>query len=336
MQQKKTLILLWLIIISFTACKTDDNKATIISSFPKESQPDITAIQTAPVLLAPEEMFIIDNQIWVFQSQKDTLFDVFELPACNYLFSTGQKGQGPNDFIFPIGNTIQVTNEGFTILDMNIVKFVKPEPDGSLNVAHSVKAFNNIPVNGFIILNDSLNCAFTGCGDGSKSNYEYQIKNVHTNDVIEFSDYPNLMDKEYEGDERCQIYYKHLTANSKKEKFAAFYSFFKYFRIFTSEGFLEKHIYVKIPPYKSDNVEDWTKRMVYYGPPISTNQYIYAPCMGNEIQVWDWNGDPIIRYSLNQTFRTFTVCENTNKIYLISAKEENENKIFSFNLSHID
>ncbi len=336
MQQEKRLILLWLIIISFTACESDDNKVTIISSFPKNTLPDIAVIKTAPVLFAPEEMFIIDNQIWVFQSQKDTLFDVFELPDCNYLFSTGQKGRGPNDFIFPIGNTIQLTNEGFSILDMNIVKFIKPQPDGSLNITHSVKAFNNISVNGFILLNDSLNCAFTGCGDGSKSNYEYQIKNVHTNEVIEFSDYPNLTDKEYEGDERCQIYYKNLTANFKKGKFAAFYSFFKYFRIFTTEGFLEKQIYVKIPPYKSNNVEDWTKRMVYYGPPISTNQYIYAPCMGNEIQVWDWSGNPIIRYSLNQTFRTFTVCENTNKIYLISAKEENENKIFSFNLSHIN
>jgi len=43
--------------------------------------------------------------------------------------SSGQKGQGPNDFIFPIGNTIQVTNEGFIILDMNIIKFVEPQPD---------------------------------------------------------------------------------------------------------------------------------------------------------------------------------------------------------------
>ena len=142
MQHKKTIILLWLIIISFTACKTDNNKTTIITRFSEESQPNITAIQTAPILLAPEEMFIINNQIWVFQSQKDTLFDVFELPDCNYLFSTGQKGQGPNDFIFPIGNTIQITNEGFTILDMNVIKFIKPQPDGSLKVTHSVKAFD--------------------------------------------------------------------------------------------------------------------------------------------------------------------------------------------------
>lgn len=336
MQHKKALILFWIIIISFPACRTEDGNATIISSFPKESQPEISTILTAPVLLAPEEMFIINNQIWVFQSKKDTLFDVFELPYCNYLFSTGQKGQGPNDFIFPIGHTIQVADGGFTILDANVVKFVKPQTDGSLNVTSSYKAFNNIPVNGFISLNDSLICAFTGCGDGSKSNYEYRIKNIHTNEVIEFSDYPSLTDKEYESDKRCQIYYKHLASNSQKDKFVAFYSFFKYFRIFTLEGNLEKQVYVKTPPFKSDNVEDWTKRMVYYGPPVTTTQYIYAPCMGNEIQVWDWNGNPIIRYSVNQTFRTFTVCENTNKIYFISAKEENENKIFSFNLSHID
>ncbi len=156
MQQEKKLILLWLMIITFTACKTDDNKVTIISGFPAESQPDITAHQTAPVLLAPEEMFIVNNQVWVFQSKKEKLFDVFELPECNYLFSTGQKGQGPNDFIFPIGNTIQVTDKGFSILDMNTVKFIEPQPDGSINTTHSFKAFNNMPVNGFISLNDQL------------------------------------------------------------------------------------------------------------------------------------------------------------------------------------
>lgn len=340
MQQKKLLILLWLVVVaSFSACKTDDNKKTsIIEDFPEEMQPTITVNLTDPVLLAPENMFIMNNQIWVIQRRKDTLFYVFELPDCNYLYSTGTMGQGPNDFIFPIGSTIHATNEGFTILDANIFKSVKPQPDGTLNVTHSVKTFDEMNINGFVKLNDSLYSSFTGCAGSGNSNYEYKIKNIQTKDIFEFSDYPSLSEKEYEGQERCQIYYKHLTANQKQKKLAAFYSFFKYFRIFNYEGDLEREVFVKTPPYESDNLEDYTKRNVYYGPIVSTDQYIYAACLGKEgkeIQVWDWDGNPIISYSITQSFLTFTVNEKTNKVYLISAREEDENKIFSFNLSYI-
>lgn len=72
----------------------------------------------------------------VFQSKKDSLFDVFALPNCNYLFSTGRKGQGPDEFIFPIGKTIQTNDSGFTILDANFIKFVSCQSNGALYITH--------------------------------------------------------------------------------------------------------------------------------------------------------------------------------------------------------
>ena len=336
MKQKKLFIFIQLFTV-LSACDFDNKNTHIITEFSKKKEIEITVIETAPVILAPEEMFIMNDQIWVFQSKKDTLFDVFALPNCNYLFSTGRKGQGPDEFIFPIGKTIQTNDSGFTILDANFIKFVSCQSNGALHITHSIKTFDHLAVNGFIRLNDSLVCAFTGCATGSSNDFEYQMKNLYSKKVIEFSSYPKLTTKEYEGEQRCQIYYKHLTANPNERKMAAFYSFFKYFRIYSYDGVLEKEGFVKIPPYKyqSENVEGWTKRKIYYGKPVATEKYIYVPCMGNEIQVWDWNGNPIIQFSLNQTFCTFAVSENRKKIYLISANEDDYNKIFTFDISHL-
>ena len=259
MKQKKLFIFIQLFTV-LSACDFDNKNTHIITEFSKKKEIEITVIETAPVILAPEEMFIMNDQIWVFQSKKDSLFDVFALPNCNYLFSTGRKGQGPDEFIFPIGKTIQTNDSGFTILDANFIKFVSCQSNGALHITHSIKTFDHLAVNGFIRLNDSLVCAFTGCATGSSSDFEYQMKNLYSKKVIEFSSYPKLTTKEYEGEQRCQIYYKHLTANPNERKMAAFYSFFKYFRIYSYDGVLEKEVSVKIPPYKSDNVEDWEKR----------------------------------------------------------------------------
>ncbi|RNC63255.1 6-bladed beta-propeller [Proteiniphilum sp. X52] len=331
---RTNLFILLIFLIGLAACHVEDKKTSNVTKFPEKKEIKVTVIKTAPEILAPEEMIIMNDQIWVFQSKKERLFDVFELPDCKHIFSTGRKGQGPNDFIFPIGRTLQIHHTGFTILDANVLKFITPQPDGSLEVTHTVKTFDHLAVNGFIRLDDSLYCAFTGCATGSTSDCEYQMIDLARKKTIEFSSYPNLTTKEYEGDQRCQIYYKHLTAIQGKRKIAAFYSFFKFFRIYSYDGVLEQEVHVKIPPYQSDNVENWKKRMIFYGRPVSTEKYIYVPCMGNEIQVWDWEGNPVIQYTLDQTFITFDVCENTNRIFLISAKEDDHDKIFSFDLMH--
>jgi hypothetical protein len=59
-----------------------------------------------------------------------------------------------------------------------------------------------------------------------------------------------------------------------------------------------------IPPYQSDNVGNWEKRNVYYGRPVAT------------------------------TFFAFAVSEKYKKVYLISAKETDLDKIYVFDLTN--
>jgi hypothetical protein len=330
----------WLLIglpVFLFACNLNVSETNmVITEFPEKKEIKTSVIQTEPVILAPDEMFIMNDRIWIFQNKKDTLFDVFDLPDCNYLFSTGMKGQGPNEFIFPTGKTIQADKEGFTILDMNVMKTVTLQTDNSLHTVKSGKIFDQFPVNGFIKLNDSLFCAFADCATGTAGSYEYQLKNLSKEGEIKFSEYPDLTGKKFEGDERCQIYYKYLVANPSERRFAAFYSFFKFFRIYSYEGKLEREIQVKTLPFQSGDVENWEERKLYYGRPFATERYIYALCSANEMQVWDWNGNPIIQYDLDKDFFAFAVSEKYKKVYLVCAEETDSDKIYALDLSHLN
>lgn len=334
MQVKKNLAGLFLFFLF--ACNSHVSRDGIaVIEFPLKKEIKTAVILTDSVILAPDEMFIYNDQIWILQKKKQILFDVFSLPDGKYLYSKGTIGQGPNEFIFPVVNTIQTEEKGFTVLDVNVLKTVVLQPDSSLRVVKSEKTFNQIPVNGFVKLNDSLLCAFADCATGTTGEYEYCLKNLSDGADIKFSEYPDLTAKKFEGDERCRIYYKYLVANANERKFAAFYSYFKFFRIFSFNGELLKEIRVNVPPYRqTENIENWEEREVFYGKPLATEKYIYARCHSNEIQVWDWEGNPVIQYITDKEFFTFAVFEKDKKIYMVSAEESDLDKIYVFDMLH--
>ena len=127
-----------------------------------------------------------------------------------------------------------------------------------------------------------------------------------------------------------------MVSNPVKGKFAAFYSRYKFFRIFSYEGILEKEVLVNIPPYQINDVKNLEESLYFYYHIVSTEQYIYAYCASNkEIQVWDWDGNPVFLYSLDKDYFKFTVSEKHKKIYLTSIEDMDIDKIFVFDLLHL-
>lgn len=333
---KFILLIMFIVAVSCNKTATSKQKFITVTDFPEKRESEISVLKTEPIILAPEKIFIMNNQIWIAQTRKEIIFDVFDINSGKHLFSTGIKGRGPNDFRYPMAATIVADEDAFTILDLNVLKTIHSDSQGNIETVDTKKTFELFPVNGFVKLNDSLVCAFADCATGTMSKYEYKRLNIITGSENKFSTYPEFLSKKkFEEDERCQIFYKYLFSNPVKGKFAAFYSFFKFIRFFDFEGNLEKEIFVKIAPYTSENVDDWQARNVYYGPPFATDDFIYAPCGSHEIQVWDWNGRPVIQYSFKQTFHTFTVSEDQKKIYMVSSKEEDLDKIYTIDLVHL-
>jgi hypothetical protein len=341
---KSLRVLIYSAIVLMVACKGDkivSVENVIITEFPAKKELKATVIQTAPIILEPQYMFIMNNQIWISQPKKDTLFDIFNLHDCSYLCSVGTKGRGPDEFIFPQSQTIQVENNRFIIYDRNVLKTVEMQSPKSLRVVKKEKIFDFYPVNGFAKLNDSLFCMLANCVMGKEGDFEFEflLKNTSSGKETEFSKYPSdLTTRKFLGDEKCQIYRKSPVANVSKGKLATFYNFFKFFRIYSVNETveLEKEVHVNIEPYSTDNLDDREKRKIYYGKPVGTDKYIYAK-ITNEIQVWDWDGNPVMQYFLDINPSCFAVSEDLKKLYAVIHSDDDESidKIYVYDLTHL-
>lgn len=334
----KNLIYFFIFLLIFTACHSNVSDRIVVDEFPLNQVIVPTVMLTDSVILAPDAMFLMNNQLWIFQRKKNVFFDVFDISDYSHLYSVGMKGQGPNDFIFPLGTTIQAENNFFTILDGNILKTVVCPSNREFRIIKSQKTFEQFPVNGFIKLNDSLCCSFADCATNTIGNYEYQMLDMYNGRNYKFSDYPEFLSKKkFDQETRCQVFSKYIVSNPVKKKFASFYNYYKFIRFYSYDRILEKEITINISPFQIDDVENWKERFTFYGKPISTNKYIYVSCYANkgEIQVWDWDGNPIICYCLDRTYSTFTVSEEQNKIYLTSLAENDLNKIYVFEMTHL-
>lgn len=301
----------------------------VISTFPIVKELEATVIETASVILSPERLFIFDGQLWLLQNRPDTMFSVFSLPQCQYLYGLGNRGRGPNEFLSPLANTIQVANdEKFTMIDHFSLKTLQLSKNKELLTVSKEEIFETTPINGFVKLNNTLYCSFADCGMGTKGDYEYRMFNTSNGIETKFSTYPHLISKAIDGDERCQIYHKSLVSNPSIEKFAAFYTFFKYFRIYTYRGEIDIEISVEVPPYEPD----LEKRKVFYGTPVATDKYIYVPCSSKELQVWNWQGEPIAQFIIDRKFFCYAIDEVNSKMYIVSAREDAVNKVYSYDI----
>ena len=337
MKNKIIFFLLFMMIIA--ACR-QLNKENVVTEFPKKAQLSATVLKTEPVIFLPDKMLIINDQLWINQRMKNPTFDVFHLPDGEYLYSTGTKGQGPNEFINT--SVVQKLNDRIYILDHPFVKINEIGDNGRLKTIDTYKPFIITPINGLIVLNENLFCSFAYCATGLTGKEEYRMSNRINGKEKVFSLYPKLSAAKYEGEQRCQIYIKRLVSNPKTLQFAAFYAYFKFIRFYNYDGVMEKEIFVEIPPYKPENVDDSDERMFYYIGVESTEKYIYALCANSkpnddetlpEMQVWDWEGNPVIQYTFDKIFISFVVSEDDKKMY--ATTYDNDDEIYVYDMIHL-
>jgi hypothetical protein len=107
---KQLIYFLFFLLLISCKNKNQDNIYTA-TEFPEKMELKSEVIIVPPILLYPENMCISNNQLIVLSTKKDTLFDFFQLPKCNYLFSAGLIGGGPNDLPPDIDSKFLQTSE---------------------------------------------------------------------------------------------------------------------------------------------------------------------------------------------------------------------------------
>ncbi|MDR2847580.1 MAG: hypothetical protein LBV39_00595, partial [Bacteroidales bacterium] len=135
------------------SCNKKSNIVINIDKFNRQEKLEFKIIKIPPLALSPSNIIISGDKLVLYQMQKDTLFDVFQLPQCNYLFSDGFKGKGPNDFNNVDIRSFCSTPNGFLVFNTgeSVLREVIITNNRLLINNNSEKYFNieNRPVNGF-------------------------------------------------------------------------------------------------------------------------------------------------------------------------------------------
>ncbi|MDE5678254.1 BF3164 family lipoprotein [Phocaeicola sp.] len=320
------IIILLSVFQLFSACTETNEK--IVTSFPKEGNLQAEAKHTPSPFLLPRYVGITGDYLFVYKEREEHLFSFFRLPDADFIADMGNRGQGPNDFNLLDTRSFYSTPSGFKVVEagMNMLKTV--DYDGKeLKVTHTESILEQgISNNGLYPLADSM---FLTLGWLDEDN-EYRILNGKNGQAMQTHPYPKWTNQRPNPKNAPLFvtFLKSCVVHPNKEKVAAFYSRFKRIRIYDSKKMNLLHdISVQIPPYAAHPDELIEKQPVYYiGQPYTTENYIYALCANKqpdttsgtcELQVWDWNGEPIACYKFDRKVTLMTISEKHHKIYAL-------------------
>lgn len=314
-----------LLLCSFLGSCTSSQKQSVVFSSSVELQSD--SIIVPPVLLSVTRLFIAHDILIAYEQRKDTLFSFWKLPECQYLFSAGTKGQGPDDFLM-LDKVFFETDNGFKTFEIssNKVKEVKIDSTGRLNLlAEQRLDVEQMPLNRFTFLSDNSYCFLS-----DNEEYEYTLLDKEHH-LRSFSPYPKMLDKGKDED-NAFLYNKLLVSKPDGERFAAFYVYIKMLRIYNKDGEMLNELVMDKPV----NTVDDGRRPIYYSQfPSATNQYIYVLDESKDeekMEVWSWDGTPIIRYLLDKKIDAFAVSEKYNVIYAIN--KDRDDVIYTYKMNH--
>ena len=253
-------------------------------------------------ILYPLSIMVSEDRLVVCQPDMEQMFSVYRLPDIDYLYSFGRKGQGPDEFATIYFKRIVPTDEGFKLCCNDRRIYRVSLDDGSiLNKEKIVSDYDLF--NGFAVINDSL-CCFTD---------------------MRGKDTPFLM---YNSG--------YVVAKDDGSVWAFFYGYFDCFEIYGNDGVLQKTICTGRSPYEKSG----KRRVCYPYVPQTVGEYIYCIrsrenlSAADQLQVWRWDGTPVVSYWLDRRISSFALSERTGKIYAVSTDEGAADQIFVYDLPY--
>ena len=345
MKMPYCLFICW--ILFFLSCSDQENIQVV-------SLHDAVELTSTPVsvdvdLLIPGKIFIKESKLIVFEQLPKNMFKVFDLHSLKHLYSFGDIGRGPNEFISVGSDDIIENNTEFIeIYDAEKLKRIDFKDSSAyitseipISLLHLKNPINRLKKN-----NDSI-YYFDNIFEGDLKS-EFTRLNLHSGVRTYFSPYPDWI-KEINTQQKYTTYLKSSNYNSFYDVMVVFYYRFPVIRFLDFSGNVKKEIHInthrsKFPDLFKDN------KLYFVESSFLTDEYIYVLWVGKsknevekshdnfkpEILVFDWDGNIAGRYKLDQPIISFTLSEETGKIYCTSfPKEEISNKIYVYDLPKI-
>ncbi len=329
-----------LILSVFCTCSDSDKERTI-TEFPATGELEAEVVTVPVSFLAPRYMGISGNRLLIHKVREEKLFSIYSLPDLTHVADAGVKGQGPNDFNLLDTRSFQMTEHGFKVIDanLNMLKDVEILENG-LSVKESKLLFGQgVASNGFYPMGEGRYVAFAQ----PDSDKEFAIYDENSGEfsLVECS-YPHWQELPKDMP-AFMAYLKTCVAHPDGKRFAAFYGRYKRWRLFDDSMKLIGDIDVRVAPHKADATLAGPEQPTYYiGQPYATDKYIYVLCSNkntdkdgrSELQVWDWEGNPVACYTFDRKLSLMAVSEKYDRIYGVDNLIENQ--IFVYDLSMLD
>jgi hypothetical protein len=331
--------------IALLASCTHQPEGPYFTDFPETQNLELKIHEVEVNILTPSKVFPFYDKLIVFDNVEEDLFKVFDATSLEYLYAWGKKGDAPMEFSFIDEHSIKVEGDRFEVLDRFALKTIEVKND-SFQVAHERKlSFSPTPINGLKKISDKIYFSLSELG--GKSPHEFQMVDVQLDAVLKgFSEFPQAPEN-LDMQSRSVVFNKSTVSNLFQKKFASFYLFHNQFRIFNHSGELVKEVILK-----GDQPFDFTQELrmnkVTYAEPFATDNFLYVLSVNKskkeieenidaffpELHVFDWEGNMVKRYPLNQPITTFCVSPDDKMFYGVSFFKMNQ--LFSATLTHAD
>jgi len=335
-------------VLIFSSCNKQANIQVV--SLPDAVELTSVSKSVDVDLLIPGKIFIWGNKLIVFEQLHKDMFKVFDVNSLKYLYSFGNIGGGPEEFIsVGVNDIIENSTEFVEIFDVNKLKYVYFS-DSSAHITSEIPIslhYLKNPINRLRKMNDSI-YYFDNIFEGDSKN-EFIRLNLHAGIRTYFSPYPSWVKSIKSAEQKYSTYIKSSNYNLFYDKVVVFYNRFPVIKFLDSGGNVIKEIHVDTKSSKFNDIEN--NKLYFVDSSVLTDEYIYVLWVEKsknevekdpnnfkpEILVFDWNGNVAGRYKLDRPIVSFTLSEETGKIYCTSFPlDDIKNEIFIYDLPKID
>lgn len=343
------------------ACSTSVNKKhlRVFEEFPEIIELQGKPIKTGEEKYNPLLMGLKDHLLVICDIENDPYFHVYALPEFEYLGNFGQQGKGPSEFQNPLfwGQFEKSERKKIWVFDGNSLTFSLIDV---LDAIHNenYKAETNLvlpneAVEAIIVLRMEENSLL---GSGAFFHGEFFVYDTKTNQIqwiAQNTDYNNSFRQLLE---TTNEYYDLSTLKQGITKIKPDQSRFvkalvsaPVMDVYKPDGKLEFTIIQKDFELPASNEKEIDITKSWYENIFLTDSYIYAlnrncaleqysleECNDAEIHVFNWSGEPVALFRLNEGIglaAPFVIDEVNKKIYTVNPRDENH--LFSaFDFSH--
>lgn len=321
----KKIIYLFVGIFLFFSCTDKD-------SLIKFSEEKLLSAVKIPVdeVFAADFMTQSSNCLALISTRSDTMIYLYSLPDLKFIKNFGLKGKGPDEFLLPM--FVKIPNNDLCLWGYsNSTLIRKLNIDSSTNVVlekeYRLKKYENF--NQMHIIRDSVFVYSTIPMD-------YKIKTYNLKNQKELGEIKIKVDKDNDNPN----HYSNrgvIAANDSVIVYA--YNYKKQIDIYDSKTLELKKTLVADYEYEKPT-DDYREEIIYYLNVIPGKKYFYALYRGvrykdaientRVIEVFDYNGIPIIRYKFDISPNLFFVDEENNIMY--GYVDKYPDVLFKYNL----